>query len=358
MRYPSLKLCLTSLPLLAAAMVPPRCAGTARVKVTDPRTGIQGEASIEWKKDVDTAKVNTVIPPGAPAQTITVHGIKFDLPANPTQQPMPFVAEATDPVIVQVPVDWILASATVTTPAGSGAMVITTGAIPAAATITPTGTAVFSRFYAPQSGAKLVMGDYPPGLAVDGITSGEATFRIPPGPAPLTLLKFVSAGKITLFTPTGPVTWYPPIDPYETDFARVADSAHLITVDTLHGTACPNAIGSSPSMLLSPVDWKIGTTARLACGSLMPGAATSFMLGVDELKAPLPFGPGGCKLRVDPSVAVVLPTVAGPGGVAGMPIAIPPVLSLIDAVFAVQAAEFDPPATLAFSNHMKLRIED
>ena len=352
-----LKLFTTVLPICSLAMMPPRCTGTARVKVTDPHSGIQGEAEIGWSKDIKTAKVSATIPPNSPKQTIQVGGFSIDLPANQGSQPMQFTADCTDPVIVQVPLAWTLGSATVTSPAGTGPLTVVTGALPAAGTIGVGGVVTFTKFYLAEPGTKLMLGDYPPGLGVAGPTSGVAKFRFPPGPQPISLLKYISTGKLTLYTPTGPVTWYPPLDPYVTDFSLVADNAHFIVVDTVSGTECKNAIGTTPSFDLPATDWRIGRSTSLDASALMPGSPTVFVLGIPDLGAPIPFGVGGCKLRVDPTGAALISATASPLGTVTIPISVPTNPWLIGLALAAQVVEFDAPATLSFSNHGKPRIE-
>ena len=353
-----LKLLTTVLPICSLAMLPLRCTGTARIKVTDPRSGLQGELDVEWKKDMKTGKVTSTIPPGAPKQTIHVNGIPIELPANPGTQPFQFTAEVTDPLIVQVPLAWSLASATVTSPAGTGPLTVVVPPLPAAATISVTGVVTFSKYYASEPGTKLLMGDYPPGLAVPGPTSGSAKFKFPPGPQPIHLLKYISTGKVTIYSAAGPITWYPPIDPYETDFALVADNSHYIVADTMSGTECKNAIGTPPSLDLPASDWKIGGVTSLDASSLMPGSPVVFVLGINDLVTPLPFGAGGCKLRVDLTGAVLISSVASPLGKSAIPITVPLNPWLVDRALAAQVVEFDAPATIAFSNHMKPRIEN
>lgn len=353
-----LKLVTSALPLLPVAIAPTRCDGTAKIKVTDPSSGVQGELEVGWKKQLKTGKITSTIPPGAPKQTIQVNGISIEVPANPGTQPVQFTAEVTDPVIVQVPLSWSFASASVTTLAGTGPLTVVVPPLPAAGTISAGGIVSIAKYYAAEPGTKLLMGDFPAGLAVPGPAEGSAKFRFPPGPQPIHLLKYVSAGKLTIHSAAGPVTWYPPLDPFETDFALVSDNAHYIVADTMSGTECKNGIGLTPSLDLPANDWKIGGFTSLDASNLMPSAPMVFVLGIDDLVAPIPFGAGGCKLRVDLTGAVVIPAVASGLGTVSVPVSVPLNPWLVDRALAAQAVEFDAPMTLAFSNHTKPRIEN
>ena len=344
----------TLLPLFSCPWIKPLCDG--EIEVSGGNGTVQGTIKLVWHKDAKTGKVSTTLPPHFPGGSAAVDGHTFTLPANPTNTPMQITIEVTDPVLVQVPTAWVLTSSSVTTPIGTGAMVITSAEIPAMATISPTGAVSYSTFYKPEAGHKLYMGDYPPGLAADGPTSGVATFMYPPGPGGLHLMKFVSAAKITVYSPlSGPVTWYPPFQGI-TDFALVNASTDVILADTLDGTVCKNSLSLAPTLRI-PADWHVGKPASLVGSNFVPSTPVAIVLSVSELAVPFPLGPSGCKLRVDPTGALVFATMSDGTGAASLPLTIPPLPVLIGRGQASQAAEFNAPATLAFTNHLKTRIE-
>ncbi len=336
--------------LAVAGMGPSYCSGEAKVKTA------AGEGTIKWDKKVEESLVTATIPPGTPAQNLTVHGRTITLPGNPSEYFMTITIHAKDPVILQLPSGWKLKSGEVTTTLGSGNIVIGSGEVPSNATIQNNGVVVLVDKFVAEPGYELHFCDYPAGLAAAGDTSGSITFDIPPSEQRLDRVKFVETWRVQLKDHLGVVhEYFAPIGPDEFDMANVTDFAHTLVVDA-SAPACVGSTGASPAALASAVDWNLGANTAVQCAGMEPTHPTVLLGGGFELGAPVPVGGVGCALRVNPEVSVMLPVASD--GTGALPVSVPNNPALVGATLAWQPVQLDLATSgIVTGNFMKARIE-
>src|SRR5262249_10389419 len=143
-----------------------------------------------------------------------------------------------DPCVMQLPADWDVVAATITTPNGTGNATISTSAIPGAVQIAGDGTMSIAGYYQAEAGYKLILGDYPTGLYADGWQSGSVTIHAPDSGLRVDSVKYISAVYATMTNAStgATISWYLPTDPDTIDFASVASESHRITVDLSHSS--------------------------------------------------------------------------------------------------------------------------
>lgn len=347
--------------LCATASVPQYCAGTTTGHITTP-LGDYG-FDLEWTKDNEHAPsvtVTTTLPPGIPASTVTVSGKSVILPANPSEHPWSVTVEAKDPIILQVPMGWSVASAKVTTSAGTGDVIMQSGVVPSRIAFQSNGTASYADFYVAEPGYDIYFLDMPAGLWAQSMMSGFIKFDVPAGERRVDDIKFIETWRMDAVSPSGQIhTCYTPIGPGEFDFAEVQDLAHSFVVDATR-LPCAGPDGSFPSMHLPARDWLLGTTSSVDAVSLDPLSIALFLWGDDDLVYPLPLpnslSSNACRLMI--SYLGMVPVAVETNGTASLPLPIPSNPALLEASLVWQVAQLHAASLdLVTGTVMKVRIE-
>jgi hypothetical protein len=347
--------------LCATASAPQYCAGTTRGHITTP-LGDYG-FDLEWTKDNEHAPsitVTTTLPPGTPASTVTVSGKSVILPANPSEHPWPVTVEAKDPIILQVPMGWSIASAKVTTSAGTGDVIIQPAVVPSRIVIQSNGTISYADFYVAEPGYDIYFLDMPAGLWAQSMMSGFIKFDVPVGERRVDEIKFIETWRMDAVSPSGQIhTCYTPIGPGEFDFAEVQDLAHSFVIDTT-SLPCAGPNGGFPSMDLPEQDWLLGSTSSVDAVSLDPSSMALFLWGDDDLAYPLPLpssmSSSNCRLMI--SYLDMVPEAVQSNGTASVPMPIPSNPGLLGASLVWQIAELHPASLdVVTGTVMKVRVE-
>lgn len=337
------------------SLVAPKCGVTAHVDANP----LHPSAFLTIEKNTTTGFVTVTLPPGHPGGAGSIGGISFVTPANPTEANYVLSFYHKDPVILQLPSDWSLASATVTSPAGTGSAVMTNGPFPGAVSISANGSMSISGYYQAEPGYQLVMGDYPVGLDVDGWTTCSLVITAPPSGERVDRIKYVSTVRATLTDPVGvPVHYFLAIGQDEIDFAQVQSEAHTMTID-LTLPACPLASGSRPRLTLPHSQVVIGQPMIASANNLDPGWC-ALLLSDRELATPQAYGSSTCFLRVDTSswLFAAFFAVVDPTGAASVSLPLPNDPNLVGFTTAWQPVQIDATNNaIVFGSHGKLIIE-
>ncbi|MBL9079800.1 MAG: hypothetical protein JNL08_20020 [Planctomycetes bacterium] len=341
---------------LLTGLVPSYCAGTGHVSVSGPIVG-EWKVEYKWEKEnKDLITVTATLPPGFPGGMGGTPQHKVLLPANPTEVPFPYTCVVKDPVILQIPIGWQLAGATITTPIGTGNVIVHHGAVPSMVTIAADGSMTPTDYYRAEPGYQLFFLDCPPAIESLGTISGTLSLRIPPSERRVDTIKVIETWKVAFTDANGDaVEYFAPIAPVEYDFANVTDIAHTFVVDA-STLSCTGPTGAEPRSELSGVDWNLGNTVYVNASQLDPAAVSVLLLGWSELPVPLPVGAPGCSLRIGFTDTFFVPTT--PTGTASAPLALPYDPALVGLSVLFQPAQLDVVnSTILTGSHLKARIE-
>jgi hypothetical protein len=331
------------------------CAGTGSATLTTP-LGDWG-IGYTWEKENESViDVNTTLPPGVPASTLVIEGRPIQLPANPTGTPWPMEIQVRDPIILQIPIGWSIASATITTPLGTGNVIVQPDNVPSRIEIQSDGSATYHDFFVPEPGYQIWFCDCPAPLVSTGMISGTLHLVVPLSERRVDVVKVIETWRAIGGLPGGPTyTCYLPVGPYTHDFANVGDLAHAFVVDA-SALPCTGPSGATPRALPSGLDWNIGTTTAVRAEAMDPNDLSVLLVGGHELTTPLPIGGLGCKLLINFFDAVWLPV--GSNGSASVPVAVPADPGLVGAVLTWQPAQLHAAtADVVLGSYLKTVIE-
>ncbi|MBX3464572.1 MAG: hypothetical protein KF830_15495 [Planctomycetes bacterium] len=341
---------------LLTGLLPSNCAGTGRVEVSGPIIG-DWKVGYTWvKENKDLVVVTATLPPGFPGGVGGTPQHQVLLPANPTEHPLEYECRVKDPIILQIPLGWQIDSATITTPLGTGDVIVGPGAVPSMLTIGADGSLAPTNFYTPEPGYQIFFLDCPPALEALGTIQGTLTLLVPPSERRIDKIKVIETWKVTFLDANGDaVEYFAPIDPLEHDFANVDDIAHTFVVDATT-LACVGPTGASPRAELAGIDWNLGNTVPVNASHLDPEAMSFLLLGWDELAAPVLVGAPGCSLRI--AIADVFYVPTADDGTASLPVAVPNDATLVGWSLLFQPVQLDLSTSATVTGWpLKARIE-
>ncbi|MBL9079799.1 MAG: hypothetical protein JNL08_20015 [Planctomycetes bacterium] len=336
---------------LLTGLVPSYCAGTGQFQAGPFTVGYS------WvKENKDLLTVTATLPPGYQGGIGGTPEHPVLLPANPTEVPFPYTCVVKDPVILQIPVGWQIASATITTPLGTGNVIIQPGAVPSMLTIGTDGSLTPTDYFTPEPGYQLFFLDCPSALESLGTISGTILFSMPPSERRVDTIKVIETWKVAFTDANGDaVEYFAPVAPVEHDFANVTDIAHTFVVDA-STLPCVGPTGAQPGMELSGIDWNLGNTVPVNASHLDPAAISCLLLGWSELPVPQLLGAPGCSLRIGSTdLVLVSPT---PSGTVSVPLVVPHDTALVGLSVLFQPAQLDVPTSAIVTGlPLKARIE-
>jgi len=219
--------------------------------------------------------------------------------------------EIWDPLVMQVPSDWVLSNVVYTTAAGSGAATVSSGPVPCALTEGASGPYV-SDYFVAESGYTLYLIDIPDADKVAGVAKLKFDIEAPSGAQRVDQVKLLPT--FTMVEDTLGLTVYVAADgDWPTDFGALVDPEFILDFD-MSALKCTGPGGYSPHFDQDlTTTWEIGTSANVNAVGLDPSLPVSVLFGSTTFYFPgISIGGLGCVAQISPDASFAL-SVSGSG---------------------------------------------
>lgn len=307
---------------------------------------------VSYPYDIDNRQSSSWIP----SQVVTIetpNGVyKIKLPAVAPRSRQTGKIEIYDPLVMQVPSDWVLTDVVYATPAGSGPAMITPGPIPCGLTEGPSGPYV-SDYFVAEPGYSLYLINIPEAHKVAGVAKLKFAIEAPPAAQRIDQVKVMPT--FTMVEDVGGLTAYIAADgDWPTDFAALTDPEFILAHDLSTLKCAPGGYSPHFDQDLTTT-WQIGTVANLHLVGLDPNLPVSVLHGSTTFYFPgIPVGTLGCVAQVAPDTAFALSVSAI--GHADLTVPIPNDPLLAGLRFYFQAIQVTPSYDVIASSTLQTTI--